>query len=321
MYEEFYGLSDKPFGQTPDPRFLYFTPSHREALNSTTEGIKHGRGFISITGEAGTGKTTLIYSLLNRFDENVKIVYISHSTVTFEELLYIIFLELGLSVVEESKPAFLSHLAKYLTQMIADETIAIIIDEAQSLREEVMRDLQMFSNLAPKVQIVLVGQPELEDKLDSQGLSQFKKRISLKRQIRGLIGKEPKGYIDHRLRLVGRSSSEIFTPKAISMICSYAGGIPRLINKLCDDALLAGYHLSQRKIDVDIIRRVIMHSEGRSLQKTMYSSVTAALRGFRSSSFRLKLPARYDCERDWTIQPDVFRCRGKVRAPRWVGIG
>ena len=281
MYKEFYGFSEKPFELTPDPSFLYLTPSHRKALDSMIDGIKNRKGFISITGEVGTGKTTLIYSLLNSLDEKVKTVYIFHSTVTFKDLLKTIFSELGLGVVEESEPALLYRLAKYLTQMVADETIAIIIDEAQNLREEVMQELQMFSDLEAKViQVVLVGQPEFEDKLNSQGLSQFKQRIRIKRQIRALTEEESMDYIDHRLRLVGRSSSQIYTPKVISIICSYAQGIPRIINVLCDNAFLMGYNLSQKKIDVDIIREVIKDIKGPNLQKTILSSFTAALREF-----------------------------------------
>ena len=293
MYNKFYGFSEKPFEVTPDPRFLYLTPSHREALNSMIDGIKNRRGFISITGEVGTGKTTLIHSLLNRLDEKVKTAYIFHSTVTFKELLKTILLELDLEVMEESEPAFLYRLAKYLTQMGADETIAIIIDEAQNLTEEVIQKLQIFSNLEAKaIQVILVGQPEFEDKLNSQGLSQFKQRIRIKRQIRAFSGEESMDYINHRLRLVGRSSSQMFTPKALSMICSYAQGIPRIINILCDNAFLMGYSLSQKKIDVDIIREVIKDIKGPSLQKTILSSITTALREFRPSPIRLKLPPK-----------------------------
>jgi general secretion pathway protein A len=275
MYNEFYGFSEKPFEVTPDPRFLYLTPSHREALDSMIDGIKNRRGFISITGEAGTGKTTLIHSLLNSLGEKVKTIYIFHSTITFKELLKTILSELDLGVGEESEPAFLYRLVKYLTQMGADETLAIIIDEAQNLAEELMQELQMFSDLEAKaIQIVLVGQPE------SQGLSQFKQRIRIKHQIRALTGEESMDYIDRRLRLVGRSSSQMFTPKALSMICSYAQGIPRIINILCDNAFLMGYNLSQKKIDVDIIREVIKDIKGPNLQKTILSSFTAALREF-----------------------------------------
>jgi type II secretory pathway predicted ATPase ExeA len=294
MYNKFYGFSEKPFEVTPDPRFLYFTPSHQEALDSMMDGVKNRRGFITVTGEAGTGKTTLIYSLLsllNSLDEKVKTVYIFHSTITFRELLENILLELDLRVVKESNTTLLHRLAEYLTQMDADETIAVIIDEGQNLPDEVMQELQMFSNLEPKViQILLVGQPELEEKLNSPGLRHLKQKIGIRCQISALNEKESKEYIDHRLRLVGSSSSGTFTPEAISMICLYAKGIPRVINVLCDNAFLVGYSLSKKEIDAGIIREVIKKMEGPSPQKTICSSIATVLREIRLSNNRLNFP-------------------------------
>ena len=288
MFNNFYGFSEKPFEVNHDPRFLYLTPSHRKALDSMIDGIKNRRGFISITGEVGTGKTTLIYSLLESLDKNVKTVYIVHSTVTFKELLKTVLLELSFGILEESEPAFLFRLAKHLTRLVSDETIAIIIDEAQNLAEDVIRRLQTFSDLESKViQVVLVGQPELEDTLNSQGLGAFKQRMIVKRQIRALTGEESLDYIDHRLRLVGSSSSKMFTPKAISMICSYARGIPRLINILCDNAFLKGYRLSRKKIDVDIVAEVKKDINGPSQGgKAFLSSLTKGLTKMRPSLIR-----------------------------------
>ena len=278
MYNEFYGFSEKPFEVTPNPKFLYLTSSHREALTSMIDGIKNQKRFISITGEVGTGKTTLIYSLLNSFDEKVKTVFIFHTTITFKELLETVLQELDLTFVKENKTGLIHQLIQYLALMGSrGETLAIIIDEAQNLPQKVMEELQMLSNLESKViQIVFVGQPELEDKLNSEDLRQLKQSIKIRCQIRVLSEEESKGYIDHRLRLVGSSSSEIFTPKAISMICSYAQRIPRVINVTCDNALLMGYSLPKKRIDVDIIREVIKNMEGPSLQKTIPSSTTIA---------------------------------------------
>jgi len=289
MYNKLYGFTEKPFELNHDLRFLYLTPSHREALDSMIHGIKNRRGFISITGDVGTGKTTLIYSLLNSLDGKVKTVYIVQPAVTFKDLLKTILLELNLGVKEESEPAFLFRLAKYLTRMAADETIAIIIDEAQNLAKDVMRRLQTFSDLESKVfQVVLVGQPELEDKLNSQGLSQFKQRLRIKRRIRTLTGDESTDYIDRRLRLVGSCSSQIFTPKALAMICSYAQGIPRTINILCDNAFLKGYRLSRTKIDVDIIADAMKGIDGPGLKKTFLSSIAMGLTNFHPSAIRLQ---------------------------------
>ncbi len=285
MYNEFYGFSEKPFELTPDPKFLYLAPSHSEALDSMTDGIKNRRGFISVTGEVGTGKTTLIHSCLSSLDKKVKTVYIFHPTISFEELLKIILWELDLKVVERSQPALLFRLVRYLTQLEADETVAIIIDEAQTLPEEVVKEIPVFSDLVPgKVQVVLVGQPEFEDKLNSQSLTQLKQKIGSKHLIRALSEEESENYIDHRLRLVGSKSSQMLTPKALSMVCSYAQGIPRIINVLCDNAFLMGYALSQKKIDVDIIRDAIGNMEHPSSRKPFLSPTVTAIKRFHLPS-------------------------------------
>jgi type II secretory pathway predicted ATPase ExeA len=266
MYNQFYGFSENPFNVTPDPRFLYLTPSHREALASMVYGINDRKGFISITGEVGTGKTTLIYTLLQQLGEKVKTVFIFHTNITFEELLKNILLEIELPIVEEGKTSLLHLINEYLIQKLSqDETLAIIIDEAQNLSKEVLEEFRMLSNLeTPKsklLQIVLVGQPELEIKLDSTELRQLKQRIGIRRQIKPLNLEESRKYIDYRLNLVGSSSSKLFSSKAISLISDYGKGIPRTINMLCDNALLIGYSLSRKKIAEDIIREVIQDME------------------------------------------------------------
>ena len=289
MYNDFYGFSEKPFELTPNPRFLYLTRSHREALASMTHGIKNRKGFISITGGVGTGKTTLIHSLLDRLDNKVKTVLIFHTTITFTDLLKTIVQELDLPTVKESRMDLLHQLIQYLVLMgKRGETLVIIIDEAQKLPRRVMEELQMFSDLRSKgIQIVFVGQPEFEDKLNSESLKQLRQSIEIRRQIRGLSEEESKEYINYRLRLVGSSSSQIFSPKALSLICSYAQGIPRVINTLCDNALLMGSSSFKKKIDVDIIREVIKNMEGPSLQRMIPSS-TAVVKKFHAFSFGLR---------------------------------
>jgi len=253
------------------------------------DGIINRRGFISIIGEVGTGKTTLIRFLLGKLEveEKVKTVLIFHPTITFKELLNNILLELDLEIVNAEKRALLHRLNDYLTQMSTrDETLVILIDEAQGLSKEVMGELGMLPK-RENLLIVFVGQPEFEDKLHSQGLRQLKQRIGIEHQIRVFGEEESKDYIDHRLRLVKSSSSQRFTPKAISMICSHAQGIPRLINLLCDNALLRGYSLSQKRIDVDIIREIIKDREGPFPQKTFLSPIITAVKELRSSPPRL----------------------------------
>jgi len=297
MYNEFYGFSEKPFEVTPDPKFLYFTSSHREALDTMIKGINNRWGFICITGEVGTGKTTLVHSLLNRLDEKVKTVFIFHTLITFKELLRNILLELDLEVMEKSKEALLNHLVEYLLHRLGkDETLAVIIDEAQNLSKEVMGELGKLSELEPqtavRLQIVFVGQPEFEDKMNSPSLRQLNQRIGIRRKIKVLTEEESKEYIEHRLKLVGSSSSETFTPKAISMIISYAQGIPRVINILCDNAFLIGYGLSRKKVDADIIREVIKNMEGPVPQKTIPTRIGKAVKEFRLTSLGRNLFSR-----------------------------
>ena len=262
MYTQFYGFSEEPFNVTPDPRFLYQTPDHQEALASMIYGIKERKGFVSITGEVGTGKTTLIHHLLNNLDEKVKAVFLYQTNVTFEELLKEILLEFELPLGDQRRSSLIRVLNGYLIQRLSrDEVLAIIIDEAQNLSKEVMEELRLLSNLeTPRsklLQIVFVGQPELERKLNCEELRQLKQRIGIRRQIRPLSLKESRQYIDHRLNLVGSSSSKVFTPEAVSLICGYAQGIPRTINILCDNALLIGYSFFKKKIDAPIIKEVL----------------------------------------------------------------
>jgi general secretion pathway protein A len=274
MYNEFYGFSEKPFGITPDPRFLYFTPSHREALDTMMKGIRSRPGFTCITGEVGTGKTTLIHSLLTSLDEQVKIALINHTSITFEELLENILRELGHEVTGKSKQPLLYQLVEYLFQSGRDETVAVIIDEAQLLSTEALGELSKLlcdldALISARLPIVFVGQPEFNDILSSPSLRTLSKRIATRSEVKTLTGEESRGYIEHRLKLVGSSSSEIFTPKAISMITSYAKGIPRVINIICDNAFLYGFSASMRKVNAKIIREVIKNLEGPAPRESM----------------------------------------------------
>jgi general secretion pathway protein A len=241
-----------------------------------------------VTGDVGTGKTTLIHSLLNNLDEKVKTVHIFHTTLTFNELLKTILSELHLANIKEDTTDLLNQLAQYLRHMNSkNEMLAIIIDEAQDLPPGVMRDFQMLIPLRSKgMKIVFVGQLDFGDKLNSKGLEPLKQSIETRRQIKGFSEEESAKYIDHRLRLVGRSSADIFSPEAISLICRYSRGIPRVINILCDNALLTGFRLSQKKIDMDVIDGVIKNLEGPIPQKAVLSS-TAVVNKFHAFPFGL----------------------------------
>jgi general secretion pathway protein A len=261
MYTQFYGFAEKPFNVTPDPKFLYLTASHREALAAMLYGVTERRGYIAITGEVGTGKTTLIYTLLNQLSDKVQAVCVFHTAVTFDQLLRTILFELNLPG-NGDKDELLRVFKTYLREQLAhDKIIALIIDEAQNLPSEVLEEIRLLSNLETEkeklLQIVFVGQPEFERKLDSEHLRQLKQRIVIRRTIPPLIEKEITEYIEHRLKLVGSASAEVFTAEALSLICTYSQGMPRTINTICDNAFLIGYGMGKKKIDRQIILELL----------------------------------------------------------------
>ena len=261
MYEQFFGFSQRPFNVTPDPRFLFMTDSHQEALASLLYGIQERRGFISVSGEVGTGKTTLLNYLLTVLDKKVKTIFIFNTHIPFEDLLKEILRNLALRAVDGTKISMIRKLNLYLLKTLErNENVAILIDEAQNLSNEVLEELRMLSNMetgeAKLLQIVLVGQPELERKLNSQELRQLKQRIGIRRQIRPLTGEESRQYIDDRLQKMGSKTEDIFTPEALDLICRYSAGIFRNINIICDNAFLIAYALKKKPIDAAIVREV-----------------------------------------------------------------
>ena len=283
MYHAFYGFLGNPFEATPDPKFIYLSPSHQGALSSMLKGIKNHEGFISLTGEVGTGKTTLVRLLLDRLDENVKVAFIFHSPVTFEDLLRNILLEFGLKAVGGNDKVLFSRLNEYLLQKpAAHENLAVIIDEAQNLPIKVLGELGKLDEKIPRisnrVQIIFVGQLEFEDRLNSPGLRQLTQKIRTRCRIRPLTGEESMEYIDYRLETAGSSASGVFTPDAISRIIDYAKGIPRVINILCDNAFLTGHALSKKRIDIDIVLQVIGELKGPMLQKSAAREMFAGMK-------------------------------------------
>lgn len=263
MYTNFYRFSEKPFEDTPDPKFLYLTPTYQKALASIKTWVKEDHRLAAITGEAGTGKTLLIYALLNHLDEKIKTVMILNPTMTFKDLLKQILLELGEVIREKSTEGLLHQFLQYLDQIKAkNQTLLIIFDEAQDFSEQTLEDLHHFFNPELKlIHIIFVGQPGFQHKLNSPGLRNLGQRIKIRHHMRSFTDNESHEYMDHRLRLAG-SSSEIFTPKAIAMIHRYTQGTPSLINHVCDNAFRIGYTLKRGKIDLDIIQKVIQNLEG-----------------------------------------------------------
>ena len=301
MINEFFGFSENPFNATPDPKYLFLTESHQEALASMMYGIQEKKGFVCISGEIGTGKTTLIRHLLNTLSPSIKTVFIYQTLVSFEELLKEIVLELELPLGDQSKTHLTRQLNDYLIQRLSrDETVVLFVDEAQHLSQEVLEGLRLLSNLETErsklLQMVLVGQMELEEKLNAAELRQFKQRIGIWRHLKPLAEQESREYIQHRLGVVGSSLEKVFTPEAVSMICRCARGIPRTINILCDNAFLIGYALSKEKIDGKIVKEVLgdmglLNEEKRADKKISDEMVTkgqdlgAVFSGYPSKTF------------------------------------
>jgi general secretion pathway protein A len=266
MYNEYFGFSEDPFNLTPDPDFLVLAMSHREGLSSMMSGIEKRMGLITITGDVGTGKTTLIYTLLKDLKGRLRTVFIFNPRLTFRQLFKTILLELKVPAAGENTYTLLQKFKVFLRERLAeDETVVIIIDEAHQLSGKVLNDLSWFLEedypALKLLQILLVGQPELEPKLESENLRRLKKKITIRYRLLPLNREESKGYIDHRLKVVGSSSSKIFTPEAVDLIYEFSKGIPRVINKICDGALFAGFDSSTPKIDANIIRDVIAKEE------------------------------------------------------------
>jgi len=262
MYTQYYGFSENPFNITPDPRFLYLTPGHREALAALVYGIRERKGFVALTGEVGTGKTTLLYRLLDNLDERVHTAFIFNTTTTYRELLRNMMSELGLPVTDDDTFLLIDRLNHYLIERaVAGEIVALIIDEAQNLSEEVLENIRLLSNLETRttklLQIVLCGQPELEAKLNATGLRQLRQRIAIMRRIEPLGDAECREYLEHRLKIVGSNAGRLFTPGAMILLRTHSRGIPRIINVMCDNALLIGFAASRKKIDEAIMFEVI----------------------------------------------------------------
>ena len=270
MYDIFYSLKQKPFSVTSNPSFLFLSRRHKEALAHLFYGIKERVGFIEITGEVGTGKTTICRALLNQLDEKIKTAFIFNSNVSEMQLMQTIVEDLGIQVNKKSKSkgALFSELNQFLIeQLTRGNNVVLIIDEAQNLSLKLLEQVRMLSNLESEneklLQIVLVGQPELRDKLNLPALRQLRQRIAVRYHIEALDRSEVPLYISHRLALAGANgSAPVFEQDALDEIYHYSGGIPRLINMLCNKTLLTGFVLEKRHIDEEIVKQSILELEG-----------------------------------------------------------
>src|SRR5467141_611887 len=272
MYKSFFGLKENPFNVNPDPRFLFLTKEIEEALTGLMYGIQTRKGFITLTGEVGTGKTTLVNRLLDWLHHRqTRTAFLFNSRMNSSQLFDFILAEFDIPCESKSKSQQLLKLNHWLLERYREgETVVLIIDEAQNLTHPVLEEIRLLTNLETStdklLQIVLSGQPELEEKLKLPQLRQLRQRIMLRCKTTPLTKEQTHDYIAQRLRIAGASGELIFSPKAVETIHLYSLGIPRVVNLLCEHSLINAYVEQQRpilpKIVEDVAHEFQLHEVG-----------------------------------------------------------
>ncbi len=263
MYCEFFGLRCPPFNNTPDTAFFFRTPEHEEAVASLLYAVQERKGFMLLTGEVGAGKTLISRVLLQQLDSRYRTAVITNSAVTAPELLTQICRELELPVDPEAdKRTLLERLEQFLLDCYgSDRVVVIILDEGQNLPDEVFEELRMLGNLeseeAKLLQVLILGQPELKERFTHPAMLQMRQRLFRSFHLHELDGEQTVKYIQHRMDVAGGADRRVFTPEAVELIYQYSGGVPRMINQICDNALLTAYGRSSQCVDVAIIQAVV----------------------------------------------------------------
>lgn len=267
MYLDYYGLTEPPFDITPNPRFLFYSAKHREAYNHLLYGIRERKGFVQLTGEVGAGKTTLCRAMLEQLNGNYSTALILNPILNADELMKAIATEFGLDVRGMDRLDTVAAINNFLLWNVEQGKDAVlIIDEAQNLTEELLEQVRLLSNLETDnrklLQIVLMGQPELRERLNSHNLRQLRQRITVRYHLQPLSQAEISHYILHRLQVSGANGAPHFTKAALWRIHHYTGGIPRLVNAVCDKALLAGFVNQRAELDYRVVGAAIRELEG-----------------------------------------------------------
>jgi general secretion pathway protein A len=276
MYCEYYGLIRRPFEMTPDPAFLYLGEAHREGLAMLQYAVESRKGFVLLTGEVGTGKTTLLHSLLSQLDARTHSAFVFNPKLKPIDFFKVVFDEFEIAEPCRTKGEYLMALNRFLIEKLErDEPTLLIVDEAQNLSAEMLEEIRLLSNLetptSKLLQIMLVGQPELKEMLDRPDLRQLRQRIVLRHHLRPFNAAECASYVDERLRLAGYTDKALFDRGALREIHEWTGGIPRLVNVVCDGALLLGFSrdLPQigRKAIAEVARDLELGSGARSAEE------------------------------------------------------
>jgi general secretion pathway protein A len=259
VYNEYFGFESDPFRVNPDPRFLYMSESHAEALATLVYAVQERKGFITLTGEVGTGKTTILNALLQKLGPSVQTAYIFNTSLTIEDLFSALFEELELDPIEPfRKTAALSRLNHHLIQRLENgQQTLLIVDEAQNLSEDMLEEIRMLSNLetpqSKLLQIMLVGQPELAEKLSRPAMRQLRQRVELRHAIRPLQAEETAYYIRERLVVAGHPKGDVFAGAAEKAVHRFSRGIPRVINVLCDNSLIAAFSRESKRVTAAMV--------------------------------------------------------------------
>lgn len=262
MYKEFFGLRANPFNVNPDPRYLFLTRHTEEALACLTYGVQSRKGFVLLTGEVGTGKTTLINKLMEWLRlQQVATAFIFNSCLNVPQFLDYMMADFGIPVESRSKSQVLLRLYGWLLDRYrAGETAVLIVDEAQNLSDELLEEIRLMTNLETftekLLQIVLVGQPELEHKLKQPHLRQLRQRLTLRAKTHALALEETKAYVAQRLRIAGSNGQPLFDPEALAAIHRYSNGIPRVVNLICEHCLVSAFVDQQKLITSNVVEAV-----------------------------------------------------------------
>ncbi|MCK9430302.1 MAG: AAA family ATPase [Candidatus Omnitrophica bacterium] len=262
MYCQFYGLKERPFNVTSDPAFFFSSKGHKEAMSHLIYGVSQRKGIILLTGEIGTGKTTICRFFLNHIGKNIKTAFILNPDFSESQLLESILKDFGISSKTNTKLDMVWELNNFLLrESRAGNNLVLIVDEAQNLNPNLLEQIRLLSNLETEkdklLQVILVGQPELNNRINLYDLRQLRQRIMVKYHIGPLDDDEIKTYISHRLKIAGSKGKIEFSDEAINAISRFSAGTPRLINMACDRALLAGFVAETNHIDLGIIKRCL----------------------------------------------------------------